>query len=186
MAEPITDRLNAPGVALVDGLRMVAVRWLGGGEAVRQAFDDSGLPWASAPGDCAGDDPLVAWCAPRERWLIGQNRPPLDQLLTRLAPGRLAGALAVDVSDSSVVFNLCGTALDTWLAHLVDASAVPRVAWRASRCRLADVPVLLLRRASDRLWLVVDRPLGNYVADWLEYAHEGAFAKPVTVRPPRA
>jgi len=66
--------------------------------------------------------------------------------------------------------------LDDWLSHLVDALAIPRQSGCVTRCRLADVPVLLLRLYPDRVWLVADRPSAPYLGNWLAYAHEGAFA----------
>lgn len=110
------------------------------------------------------------------RKLLGRNAKPLQLLLADLASGKHNAALAVDLSEAVAVLELRGPALDEWLAHLVDANAIPHEPGRVSRCRLADVPAMLLRLEADRLWLVVDRPLEPYVTDWLAYAHDGAFA----------
>ena len=45
-----------------------------------------------------------------------------------------------------------------------------------SRCRFADVPALLLRKAVDCLWLVAERPLAPYIADWLVYTRSALSA----------
>jgi sarcosine oxidase gamma subunit len=180
MAESIATapvRPGTPRARRVPGLRVVSLRWLDGDDSARQAMEGRGLPWVTAPGTLSGTDPIVAWRAPHERVLLGPSGAPLDALLGELAPGCQPDALAVDLSESAAVFSLDGPGLDDWLAHLVDASAIPRAAGRAATCRMADIAALLLRLAPDRLWLLVDVALVAYVEHWLAHAHEGAFAQ---------
>lgn len=176
MDELIAASNGRPGARQLDGVATLGVRMLAGDTAAHQAVLDSGLPWVNMPSELAGTDPFVAWRAPEERLVLGRHVEPMQRLLRALAPGLHTTALAVDLSESVAVIELHGAGLDDWLAHLVDASAIPRAPGRASRSRLADVPALLLRLSGERLWLTVERPLLPYVIDWLAYAHEGAFA----------
>lgn len=164
-----------PGWRPLDGFRAVGLHAWPGDTAARDAVRQAGLPWADAPGTLAGTDPVVAWRSPREWLLVGRTVEPLQRLLADLAPGRHDLAIAVDQTEALAVLDLHGPALDAWLARLADAAGLPSVPGHASRCRLADMPALLLRLADDRLWLVVDRPRLAHVRDWLAHAHEGAF-----------
>jgi sarcosine oxidase gamma subunit len=176
MAEFIAASATRPGARRIHGVTALSVRSLAGDTAAQRAVHKAGLPWVNLPGELAGADPIVAWRAPQELIVIGCKAGPLRALQHALAPGLHAAALAVDLSEAIAVIEMHGPALDEWLTHLVDASAVPREPGRVSRCRLADVPVMLLRLETDRLWLVVDRPLQRYISDWLAYAHDGAYA----------
>ncbi|MFZ4626225.1 MAG: hypothetical protein ACOYNF_18565, partial [Rhodoferax sp.] len=122
-----------------------------------------------------GQDPYLAWRGPRESLAIGFQSEPLRAVLDALAPGRSDSAVAVDLSESLAVFELHGVLLDVWLSHLVDAMAIPHKTGRVCRCRLADIPVLILRLDPERVWLVVDRPIAPYLSNWLSYSHQGAF-----------
>ena len=164
------------GARRLDGLTVLNLRMLPGDTAAQQAVLDAGLPWVKVPGELAGTGPVVAWRGPHDLLVLAHDAAPLNALRHALAPGRHATALAVDLSEALVTIELHGPALDDWLAHLVDASAIPREAGRAGRCRLADVSVMLMRLAGDRLWLSVDRPLLPYVTDWLPFTHGGALA----------
>lgn len=176
MAELIAASACSPGARRLDCVAVVSLRTLPGDTAAQPAVRDAGLPWVDVPGDAAGTDPVVAWRAPRELFVVGRNAAPGQVLLATLAPGRHETALATDLGEAFAVFELHGPALDDWLAHLVDASAIPRQAGRASGCRLADVAVFLLRLQADRLWLLADRPLQRYLENWLAYTHVGATA----------
>ena len=98
----------------------------------------------------------------------------IDRLLAALVPGRAADALAFGLTHGLGVVQLHGPRLDDWLAHVVDASAIPAPGG-ASRCRLVDIAVVLLRPAADSVRVIADRALFPYLADWLAFSHEGAF-----------
>jgi sarcosine oxidase gamma subunit len=178
MAERIADSIAAMDAHRLDGITVLSLRSLSGDTAAQRAVHDAGLTWVNVPGDFAGLDPVVAWSAPGERLLLGRQAAPLRQLLAELAPGRSESALAVDLSEAMAVIELRSPLVDQWLAHLVDASAIPREPGRCSRCRLADISAMLLRLEAGRLWLVVDRPLLPYVTEWLAYSRVGLFDIP--------
>ena len=159
-----------PRFRLLGGVAAVSIRFLEGDTSAKTALEAHGLPWVQAPGEMAGKDPFVCWRAPQELLAIGLQAAPQRALLVSLAAGQHALALAVDVSEALTVFELHGPQLDRWLAHVVDATAIPLGAGSMRRCRFADVPVLLLRMAADRLWLVAERPMTPYIEDWLEYS----------------
>jgi heterotetrameric sarcosine oxidase gamma subunit len=121
------------------------------------------------------DGPLIARLQPEEAVVIGPPGAIIDALLAALAPGPASEAIAIDLTHGALVIALEGPRLDEWLAHLVDAAALPRAAGRCCRCRFVDVPALLVRLAAERLWLVVDRALAPYVTDWLSFTHDAAF-----------
>lgn len=165
-----------PGVRLMTGVSALTLRHFNGDTRARAAVQAAGLAWPELPGQVTGDDPWMAWRNPQEMLAIGLRRAPLQAVLQSLAPGRSDTAVALDLSEALAIFELHGPMLDTWLSHLVDALAIPRHSGRVTRCRLADVPVLLLRLDPERVWLVADRPTAPYLGNWLAYAHEGAFA----------
>jgi hypothetical protein len=176
MDERINAEAGRPGCQLLAGVSAVTVRHFPGDTSAQAAAQAAGLSWPGTPGLFTGDDPWMAWRSPHETIVIGSRSAPLQALLQSLAPGRSDTAVALDLSEALAVYQLHGPLLDDWLSHLVDALAIPRQAGRATRCRLADVPVLLLRLDPERVWLVADRPIAPYLGNWLAYAHEGAFA----------
>ncbi len=176
MVESLPVRDALPGFRRLSGLTVITLRHLEGDTSARAAAQAQGLPWCEAPGELAGSGPWLAWRSPRETIALGFESTLLPTLLQALAPGRSESAVAVDLSQALAVFELQGAQIDEWLAHLVDASSIPRQAGRAARCRMMDAAVFLLRLQADRLLLLVDRPVAAYVENWLAYAHEGAFA----------
>jgi sarcosine oxidase gamma subunit len=71
------------------------------------------------------------------------------------------------------------------LQRLVDSHSLPMTPGSATRVRLADIAVTLVRQAPERIWLLVDRCHAHYLANWLNYAGEAiaaAPAAPTTVR----
>lgn len=179
MADSITQSTAVLDAHRVDGITVVSLRSLSGDTAAQKAVHDAGLTWVDVPGDFAGLDPVVAWSAPRELLLLGRQAAPLHRLLADLAPGRSESALVVDLSEAMAVIELRSPLVDQWFARLVDASAIPREPGRCSRCRLADISVMLLRLDAHRVWLVVDQPLLPYVTEWLAYSRVGLFDIPL-------
>jgi sarcosine oxidase gamma subunit len=81
-------------------------------------------------------------------------------------------ACAVDQSDGVFALELQGPHLDDLLLRLVDSRSLPRSPGTASRARLADITITLVRHESDRLWMLAERPQAHYLMNWLN--HVGA------------
>lgn len=175
--EPADSRL--PGSRVVSGCAVVTIRHFPGDTSARDAVRQLGLAWPGDPGELTGSDPWLAWRSPQESIAFGLERDRPQRLLERLAPGRSESAVAIDLSEALGIVELHGPRLDEWLAHLVDASSIPRRPGRATRARMAEAAVLLLRLADERLWLMLDRPILAYAENWLAWAHEGAFGDTV-------
>jgi sarcosine oxidase gamma subunit len=167
MAEHEAVQAGVLAVRPVEGLLVLCVRTLPGDRAAEQALREAGLPPMNMPGEVSGHGPWLAWQAPHARLLLGEPCAAMRSVQAALAAGRHATALAVDTSEATDVIELQGPGLDEALASWVDAGALPRIPGRASGCRFVDVPVLLMRLAEARLWLLVDRPLRPYVQSWL-------------------
>jgi hypothetical protein len=175
MLELINTTPGHPGCRQLTGLTAVTIRHFAGDSSAREAVQAQGMSWSGLPGTLSGKDPYLAWRGPQETLALGSHSAPLYAMLDALAPGRSDSAVAIDLSESLAVFELHGALLDDWLSHLVDAMAIPHQTGRVSRCRLADIPVLLLRLDPERVWLVADRPVTPYLSNWLSYSHQGAF-----------
>ena len=176
MDDCIKAELGRPGCRLLLGVSAVTVRYFPDDASAKSAAQAAGLEWPDAPGLLTGTDPWMAWRSPQEMLLIGLQSTAMQALLLSLAPGRSDSAVALDLSEALAVYELHGPRLDDWLSHLVDALAIPRQNGCVTRCRLADVPVVLMRLEPERLWLVADRPTAPYLRNWLSYSHDGAFA----------
>lgn len=166
---------DVPGARPLSGVGVVAVRHFGDVPHAREVFQQAGLTWPARTLDmhvAAGN--LVARRHPTEVIVVGNDLAAIQHVLAALAPGRVPEAMAIDLSHGFGVVELHGPRLDAWLARLIDVSAIPAPGC-ASRCRLVDVPVLLLRTATQRIHLVADRALFPYLADWLDFSHAGAF-----------
>ena len=172
-----------PGCQRVEGMGLVTLRHRSGSQAARELVAAQGLPWpehtGEMVGDLSGNGVLLLRRQPEEVVVIAPHaHPALAALTATLTPGQSSEVAAIDLSHGTVLVALEGPQLDDWLAHLVDVSAIPTTIGRASRTRLADIAVLLVRLASDRIWLVADRAVSPYLAHWLAFSHEGAFAPP--------
>jgi len=171
----IDAKAGQPGCRQLSGFTALTIRHFAGDRSASAAVQAQGLIWPGVPGALTGQDPWLAWRSPQETLALGFQSAALHALLQALAPGRSETAVAVDASQALAVFDLHGPLLDAWLSHLVDAAAIPRQPGRVCRCRLADVPVLLLRLDPERLCLIADRPIAPYLGNWLAYSHTGAF-----------
>jgi sarcosine oxidase gamma subunit len=123
-------------------------------------------------GSTCGSDPCLIWRQPGETLAVSSTPKALDPLLARLVATPSAAAAAIDLSHAVIVFELNHRALDAWLSRLVDSSALPRAAGAAWRTRLGEVAVLVVRRSPEQAWLIADRALAHYLAQWLAYSHE--------------
>src|SRR3569832_1914809 len=132
---------NTPGARRLDPMRVVLVCHLADSPGARAAIADAGLPWPERARELhAASSLLVARRQPEEVIVTGDDADAIDRLLAALVPGRAADALAFDLTHGLGVVELHGPRLDDWLAHVVDASAIP-AAGGASRCRLVGVAV---------------------------------------------
>jgi len=152
------------GVSLVEPLRVLSLRCLPGSEAALAATTGT-LP---GPGRFTGTDPLLVWRSPSEWLHVGTRDEPADALLRALPPG--GATQAIDLSDGIAVFELQGPRLDALLPRLLDAGVQLGVPGQGTRARLADIAVVALRLAPERLWLLIDRANAHYLAHWLAYA----------------
>ncbi len=175
MAEFIKADSSAPGCRQLSGVTALTIRHFAGDSSARAAVLAQGLNWPELALSVSGQDPYLAWRSPQETLALGLRGEPLHALLAALAPGRSETAVAIDLSESLAVFELHGVQLDAWLSHLVDALSIPRQTGQCTRCRLADIAVLLLRLDPERVWLVADRPVAPYLSNWLSYSHQAAF-----------
>lgn len=162
----------------LSGMGMLSIRHLPDDQGVRETVATLGLEWPVQPGRFSGHPDAadgrgvtLVWRSPQELLALSRQGPALQPLRDALVPGRLATAAAWNLSQGLVLFELQSPDLDAWLARLVDAAAIPQTSGHSSRCRLADVAVLLLRLDKERAWLLADKPIAAYVSNWLDYAH---------------
>jgi heterotetrameric sarcosine oxidase gamma subunit len=173
----VTPKPDTPGVRAPTGMRVTTVRHIQETDAARQAVVSAGLSWPERINDlsCSGRL-LIARRNPEEIIVVGDDSDAIQSICVALASGSTPDAIAIDISDGMRVYELAGPSLEHWLSHLIDPSSIP-VAGKASRGRLSDVAVMLLRPAPDRVLMVADRSLSPYLAQWLAFAHESAFAR---------
>jgi sarcosine oxidase gamma subunit len=176
MRDLIVAANGNPGARALSGTHVITLGHFGGDASAAAAVTAMGLPWPAEPGKLVGADPWLAWRGPKETLVLATRRAPIDGLLQALAPGQSESAMAAELSDGLTTFELHGPGLDDWLAHLVDASAIPRQAGSVTRARMADAAVWMLRLAPERLWLLADRTISAYIESWLQFSHEGSFA----------
>lgn len=155
--------LLPPQARIVEPLRVLTLRCLPGGEADLASAVAAALP---GPGTFAGS---LVWRSPSEWLHIGNDGAAADALLHALPPGA-AAAQATDLSAGIVVIELQDAALDALLSRLLDAAVPLSQPGQAARTRLAEIAVLALRLAPERLWLLADRGNAHYLAHWLAYA----------------
>lgn len=165
----LASRMPAPLPGLrmhvVEPLRVLSLRCLPGESAAISAAAGVDLP---GPGRFHGVDPLLVWRSPSEWLHVGTRDEPADALLRALPVG--GGAQATDLSAGVLVVEVNGSRIDALLQRLVDASVQLQLPGQGTRARLADIAVVAMRLAEERLWLLVDRAHDHYLADWLAYA----------------
>jgi heterotetrameric sarcosine oxidase gamma subunit len=173
---------NGLAISVVEGMHVLSLRhWPGAGTAelaaalataLAAALATLGLPTLPTPGQSSGSEPRLVWRSPNEIWVLTVDGTRAAALLAAL-PARAGGlACALDLSSGVVVAQLQGSAVETLLAHLVDAQALPLHPGQASHVRLVDIAAMVWREAPDRVGVVVDRAHDHYLAHWLSHALE--------------
>lgn len=164
---------RAPRLAVLEPLRVVAVRALPAADGGwTEALREGGVTRLPPPGHWEGDALCVVWRSPTEYWIVTRQPALLDPVVAALRPGATALACAVDHSAGTVGIELQGEELDGVLARLMDAAAIAALPGQATRARCADLAVVLLRLQAQRAWLLVERPVADYLLDWLRLACE--------------
>jgi sarcosine oxidase gamma subunit len=159
---------------------VLSLRHFPGDVRMREAVASLGLRWPKTPNELTGIGPWLAWRSPTEAWLLGIEAAACAALLERLAPGVSPSAMAVDLSEAVVCFQIEAGWVEHVLARLVDASAVPSAMGCSTRCRMGDAAVMLLRLKEVGLWIAVERSLTDHVEAWLTYAAAAAAVRVVT------
>lgn len=170
MAAPEFDA-GPVAVRRIEPLAVIALRHLpGAGEALAAALRAAGVVAVPSPGQVLGPGPGIAalWCSPSEVTLLAGDRAAADAAMATLAHAPLA--CAIDQSHGTLALELQGPQVDELLRRLVDSHSLPVPPGSATRARLADIAVTLLRRRPDTLWLLADRSHAHDLASWLACA----------------
>jgi len=162
-------------VSKMETLVVIALRHLPGADAeLLTALRAVGISAAPDPGQMLGQNPWALWRSPSEVILLATHREHTDAAVAAMVDTPLA--CAVDQSDGVLALELQGPQLDDLLLRLVDSRSLPLSPRTASRARVADIAVTLVRLESDRLWMLAERPQAHYLMNWLK--HAGAALEP--------
>lgn len=170
----------APGCRTADDTRVLVVQHAARSATARSVFGQLGLPWPQEAGELhrgPGATPSWVWRRhPGELLFVGSDDAVAEALLARLPAAAEAlpddeAAVAFDLSHGMRVLVLEGQGLDAWLARMVDAASIPRQPGQGAGVRLVDVAAVLLRLEPLCVWLVADRALTPYLAEWLCFTH---------------
>ena len=155
----------------IETLVVVALRHLPeAADTLVTALRAVGISAAPNPGQVLGQNPWALWRSPSEVILLATHRNHADSAAAAMVDTPLA--CAVDQTDGVLALELQGPQLDDLLLRLVDSRSLPRSRGTASRARLADIAITLVRHESDRLWMLAERPQAHYLMNWLN--HVGA------------
>ncbi|MEY3124057.1 MAG: Sarcosine oxidase, gamma subunit family [Pseudomonadota bacterium] len=162
-------------VRKMETLVVIALRHLPEADAALvKALRAVGISAAPDPGQVLGQNPWALWRSPSEVILLATHRNHADSAAAAMVDTPLA--CAVDQTDGVLALELQGPQLDDLLLRLVDSRSLPRSPGTASRARLADITITLVRHESDRLWMLAERPQADYLMNWLK--HAGAALEP--------
>ena len=155
-------------VRKMETLVVIALRHLPEADAALvTALRAVGISAAPDPGQMLGQNPWALWRSPSEVILLATHREHVDAAVAAMVDTPLA--CAVDQSDGVLALELQGPQLDDLLLRLVDSRSMPRSRGTASRARLADIAITLVRHESDRLWMLAERPQAHYLMNWLNH-----------------
>ena len=165
----------------LETLHVLALRHLpGGAQAIAQALRPLGIDTLPTAGRlaCSAEGaagPCVLWRSPSEWTLVSTDPHPVQLVEQALQASALEGqACAANLSDGVMGLDLHGPLIDALLMRLMDAASLPRESGQATRARLVDVPVTLVRFCDHHLWLLADRSHAHYIAGWLAHAWAAA------------
>lgn len=164
---------QCPGCCLPVDLQVVVIRHACDSRAAHAELRRLDIAWPVDVHQIQGEGPFALRRSADEILVVGSFAAA--GILGALWPSAANDAVAIDLTHGTLVFELEGPRLDEWLSRLIDVDALPREPKRGARTRVIDIAVVVLRLALDRVWLVADRAHATYLADWLRYAHEGAF-----------
>ena len=159
---------NAGSVSVrkIETLVVVALRHLPEvANTLVTALQAVGISAAPNPGQVLGQNPWALWRSPSEVILLATHRNHTDAAVAAMVGTSLA--CAVNQTDGVLALELQGQQLDDLLLRLVDSRSLPRSPGTASRARVADIAVTLVRHESDRLWMLTERPQADYLMNWL-------------------
>lgn len=160
-------------VRVMHGLRVLALRHLAGGKTnLISAVAKHGLSLLPGPGTWRGIEPCMLWTSTSEYLLLTTSAQAADDVLQALPADSQCLAYALDQSAGYVALELCGPGLDALLSRLMDATAVPQQAGRATRTRFMDVAVVALRKQAQGALMLFDRSQADYAVRWIRYALE--------------
>ena len=168
-------------VRRLEPMSVIALRHLpGAGEALAAALRAAGIMDIPVPGQALGNGQgpgtWALWRSPSEITLLARERTTADAAMAALAAEPLTCAL--DQTDGILALELQGTRVDELLQRLVNSPSLSVQPGSATRTRLADIAVTLVRERPDTLWLLADRSHEFYMAAWLRCAGAGLEAAP--------
>lgn len=165
-------------ISIVEPQRVVSIRHLPDCEnAVQKVLADENAPQVPTAGQFEGNDPFLLWRSPTEYLLITSSDKVADDCLAALPAAQNALAYALDLSAGYLVVELQGKGIADVLPRQLDASAIPQNPGRCTRARLAEIAVIAVRLADDRVWLVADRANDRYLLQWVSYAMQATVTR---------
>ena len=160
-------------VRRIEALNVIALRHLPEAiDVLAAALRAAGVVNVPSPGQVVCDESSyrswALWRSPSEVTLMTFEPVTAQAAIALLTHTRLA--CAVDQSQGVLALELQGTQVDELMVRMVDVLALPMKPGAATRARLADIAVTLVRQQPDTLWLLTDQCHEAYLTSWLAYA----------------